>query len=106
VRLTWLSITSRSLDVGPFPAALWSAVVVSLPALALSDLPLRRVFSTAFTNCFDAGRSGVLFFLTLVSDELFALCLYPAKLGGCYYEGRRGGDRHEGTKPDLLDAGR
>jgi hypothetical protein len=25
-------------------------------------------------------------FLTLLSDELFALCLYPAKLGGCYYQ--------------------
>src|ERR1700677_789281 len=34
------------------------------------------------------------------------LCLYPAKLADCYSEGRRGGDRHEGTKPDLLDAGR
>ncbi len=50
------------------------------------------------------ARSGVLVFRALLSDELFALCLYPAKLGGCYYEGRRGGDRYEGTKPDLLDA--
>src|ERR1700728_1577935 len=50
------------------------------------------------------ARSGVPVFLTLLSDELFALWLYPAKLGGCYYEGRRGGDCHEGTKPDLLDA--
>jgi hypothetical protein len=59
---------------------LWSAVVASLPGRALSDLPLRRVFSTRIhqlLRCWLA-RSGVLVFLTLLSDELFALCLYPA----------------------------
>jgi len=41
-----------------------------------------------------------------LADPVRDLFLYPAKLGGCYREARRGDDSHEGTNADLLDAGR
>jgi hypothetical protein len=48
----------RPLDVGPFPVVLWSALAVTLPALALSNLPVRNEPTSVCAEPIRTGNIG------------------------------------------------